>query len=75
MGNPVVAAYKSARFWVTLAGLVLGLPALIALDIYFAVTGTSVQRIGAVVATAVGVVASAIWRGDLRWRRRRSAGE
>jgi hypothetical protein len=75
MGNPAIAAAKSARFWVVLAGLVLVPPALIALDIYFAVAGTSAERVGAAVATAAAIVASLIWHGDLRWRRQPSAGE
>jgi hypothetical protein len=75
VGNPAVATVKVTRFWVTLAGLVLVPPALIALDIYCAVAGTSAERTGAVVFTVAAVVASAIWRGDLRWHRRPRTGE
>jgi hypothetical protein len=74
VGNPAIAVFKSARFWAVLAGLVLVPPALLALDIYFVVAGTPPERVGAAAVAAVAVVASWIWRGVLRWRRRPSAG-
>jgi hypothetical protein len=75
VGNPAIAVFKSARFWVVLAGLVLVPPALIALDIYFAVAATSPERVGAAAVTTAALVASWIWRGDLRWRHRPPTGE
>jgi hypothetical protein len=76
VGNPVTAGIKSARWLITLVGLVVAPPALLALDIDLQVTGTFPVRLGAaaVGVAAVGVAAIAaagIRPGHLGSRKRR----
>jgi membrane protein YdbS with pleckstrin-like domain len=75
VGNPVTATLKSARWLITLIGLVLVAPALLALDLYLLVTGTFPVRLGAAAVFMAAVAAAWIRPGDLRWRQRRGSGE
>ncbi len=78
-GNRVTSVLKSARWLATLIGLILVVPALLALDIYSQFAATGLARLAWPAANIVIlVILVVLWIKSghvLPWRRRPSAGE